>query len=269
MNPFRRHVALPADHGSWAFFLGPLLIGLFVGGRWHITVIYLTIAAACGFLVRQPIGLMVKVAAGRRGREVLPAAIFWVVLYGAVAALHVTGLVLRGFGYILVLAVPGMLVFGWYLALLYRRAERRQRLMEILATGAIALVAPAGMWAGRGEPDPLGWWLWLLMWLQTATGIVYVYLRLEQRPLIKLPAVATRLRMGAPAMSIALTGVLVALALGLSGVVSRWLWIPYLWQAAEVARGLWLPAMGARPAAIGVRQLIVKIVFVGLFIALW
>ena len=76
----RRHVALPADHGSWTFFLGPLIVGLFAGGHWHTPVIYLTVAAACGFLVRQPIGLMVKVAAGRRGRDVLPAARFWVAL---------------------------------------------------------------------------------------------------------------------------------------------------------------------------------------------
>ena len=31
-----RHVALPGDHGSWVFLLGPLLIGLFAGGRWSI-----------------------------------------------------------------------------------------------------------------------------------------------------------------------------------------------------------------------------------------
>ena len=114
-------------------------------GRWHTATIDLIVAAACGFLVRQPIGLMVKVAAGRRGRDVLPAALFWTALYGGIAALHVTGLVLRGFAYILVLAVPGLLVFGWYLVLLYHRHERRQWLMEILATGSIALVAPAGM----------------------------------------------------------------------------------------------------------------------------
>ena len=148
--------------------------------------------------MRQPIGLMVKVAAGRRGRDVLPAATFWVAVYGGVAALHVAGLVLRGFAYILVLAVPGLFVFCWYLLLLYRRAERGQRVMEILATGSVALVAPAGMWAGRGVADSLGWWLWLLMWLQSATGIAYVYLRLEQRPLKRTPPVAERMRMGTP-----------------------------------------------------------------------
>ena len=269
MSLFRRHVALPADHGSWAFFLGPLIVGLFVGGRWHTTVIYLTVAAACGFLVRQPIGLMVKVAAGRRGRDLLPAAAFWVTLYGAVAALHVTGLALRGFSYILVLAVPGLLVFGWYLLLLYRRAERRQWLMEILATGSIALVAPAGMWAGRGETDPLGWWLWLLMWLQSAAGIVFVYLRLEQRRHHEAPPPGQRLREGAAALTVATLGLLLAAGLGGAGIVSIWLWVPYLWQALEVTRGVLQPAIGVKPVAIGVRQLVVKIVFVLLFVALW
>ena len=269
MNPFRRHIALPRDHGSWAFFLGPLVVGVFVGGRWHTTVIYLTVAAACGFLMRQPIGLLVKVAAGRRGRDVVPAAAFWVALYAGIAALHVTGLVMRGFAYILVLAVPGVLVFCWYLLLLYRRAERRQWLMEILATGSIALVAPAGMWAGRGAPDLLGWWLWLLMWLQSATGIVYVYLRLEQRALKRIPTAAERLSKGRSALTMAATGLLLALVLGQVGVVSPWLWVPYFLQASEVMRGIWLPALGAKPAAIGVRQLLVKVVFVVLFVALW
>ena len=266
---FRRHVALPQDHGSWTFFLVPLIVGVFVGGRWHTTVIYLTVAAACGFLIRQPIGLLVKVAAGRRGRDVLPAATFWATIYGGVAALHVVGLVMRGFAYVLVLAVPGLLVFCWYLALLYRRAERRQRLMEILATGSIALVAPAGLWAGRGAPDLLGWWLWLLMWLQSASGIVYVYLRLEQRTLKSMPSVAERMRMGTPALAISAAGLLLTFVLGQSGVVSQWLWAPYLLQALEVLRGVRRPALGVKPAAIGVRQLFVKIVFLVLFIALW
>jgi hypothetical protein len=269
MSLLRRHVALPQDHGSWAFFLGPLIVGLFAGGRWHTTVIYLTIAAGCGFLVRQPIGLAVKVAAGRRGRDVLPAAWFWIAIYGSVAALFVTGLVMRGFAYLLVLAVPGMIVFCWYLALLYLRAERRQWLMEILATGSIALVAPAGMWAGRGAPDTLGWWLWLLMWLQSATGIVYVYLRLEQRRLTVAPPVGERLRQGAAALTVTTAGLLLAVGLGQAGIVSAWLWLPYLAQGLEVVRGVLQPAVGVKPVAIGVRQLVVKIVFVILFVVLW
>ena len=141
--------------------------------------------------------------------------------------------------------------------------------MEIIATGAIALVAPAGLWAGRGGPDSLGWWLWALMWLYSATGIVYVYLRLEQRPLQRVPPPAERMRMGLPSLTLAVAGLTLALVLGQVEIASRWLWVPYLWQTAEVLQGVLRPTPGTKPVAIGVRQLLVNIVFVGLFILLW
>jgi len=266
---FARHVALPSDHGSWAFFLGPLVIGLFAGGRWHTTAIYLTVAAAAGFLIRQPVTLIVKVWAGRRSKDTLPAAWFWCVVYGSIAALHVTGLVLRGFGYLLYLAIPGLLVFGWYLYLIYRRAERRQWLMETMATGVMALVAPAGMWAGLGHPVPLGWLLWVMVWLQSATGIAYAYMRLEQRPLKELPSMTRRWKMGASPLVLSSLGLALALGLGLAGVLPRWLFVAFAVQWVEVLWGVRNPAMGLKPTAIGFRQLAVSIVFTVLFIVAW
>ena len=50
----------------------------------------------------------------------------------------------------------GSLVFAWYLWLVGRREERRQIGMELLATGVLALTAPAGYWVGVGRPDVLG-----------------------------------------------------------------------------------------------------------------
>ena len=75
--------------------------------------------------------------------------------------------------------------------------------------------------------------------------------------------------MGMPPFTIAVTGLLLTFILGRTGVVSPWLWVPYLLHAFEVLRGIWLPALGVKPVAIGVRQLLVKIIFVVLFIALW
>jgi len=65
----KRHVALPADHGSWVFLLSPLVIGLFAGGRWTTPCLYLIVAALAGFLIRQPLTLAVKVRSGRRSRD--------------------------------------------------------------------------------------------------------------------------------------------------------------------------------------------------------
>ena len=269
MSVFRRDVALPADHGSWGFFLKPMLIGLFAGGRWYTPAIYLTIAAVSAFLVRQPISLLVKIHAGRRPRETLGAAWFWILVYGSLGGLHVVGLVMRGFGYVLWLAIPGALVFSWYLLLLVRREERRAWGMEILATGAMALAAPAGLWAGLGRPDPVGWILWVLVWAESATAIVYVYHRLEERQLSRAPAVAERLRSGRAAMIAASASVVLALVIGFAGPVSRWIFLPFLLQWVEVARGIWRPAVGTMPSAIGLRQLTLTAAFTLLFILIW
>jgi hypothetical protein len=65
--------------------------------------------------------------------------------------------------------------------LVSRREERRQVNVEIIATGVLSLAAPAAYWVGIGRYDTTGWWLWILVWLQTAASIVYAYLRLAQR----------------------------------------------------------------------------------------
>lgn len=266
---FRRHVALPAEHGSWGFFLGPLLIGLFAGGRWSTVSFYLVIAALCAFLIRHPITLIIKIYSGRRSRDTLPAAWFWVGVYGILALVHVYGLVLRGFGYVLTLAIPGVPVVLWHLLLISRRAERRQLLLEVVACGALALGAPAAFWVGLGRPDPIGWWLWVLTWAQSAAAIVYAYLRLSQRPLDRAPAWKTRLTMGRAALSLATVNLALALALGFGGVVSRWIFVPYALQWAEVVWGSVRPAIGLKPAAIGYRQLLVHTLFTVLFIIAW
>lgn len=266
---FRRHVALPSDHGSWAFFLGPLAIGLFAGGRWHTTAIYLTVAATCGFLIRQPITLIVKVLAGRRPKDTLRAAWFWCGVYGSIALLHVTGLVVRGFGYILYLAVPGLLVFGWYLYLIFRRDERRQWFLEITATGVMALVAPAGMWIGLGYPSASGWLLWIMVWLQSAAGIAYAYLRLEQRQLKELSPMAKRWKLGGSALAISSLGLGLAVGLGLAGILPGGLFVAFAVQWGEVLWGVRNPAIGWKPTAIGYRQLVVSIAFTVLFILAW
>jgi len=84
--------------------------------------------------------------------------------------------------------------------LVSRRAERRQAGIEIIATGVLALAAPAAYWVGKGWQDPLGWWLLLLTWFQSAASIMYAYLRLEQRELHALPDRPTQFRMARRAL---------------------------------------------------------------------
>src|SRR5690349_10805884 len=180
---FRKQIFLPQDHGSWVFIFSPLLIGIFAGKHFSIDSLYLMIATLTAFLLRQPVTMAIKAWSGRRPKTDLPAAYFWITFYAAITLLALVELIHGGFGYLLYLAVPGVPVFAWHLWLVSKREERRQLNVEIIAIGVLALAAPAAYWVGIGRYDPLGWWLWLLVWFQNAASIVYAYLRLEQRDL--------------------------------------------------------------------------------------
>ncbi|HNE03713.1 MAG TPA: YwiC-like family protein, partial [Anaerolineales bacterium] len=188
---FKRQIAFPQDHGSWVFIFSPLMVGLFAGKTFQHATIYLITAALSAFLIRQPITILVKAISGRRSAADLPAARFWLLVYGIIAAAALLGLIFSGYSYLIYLAIPGAPVFAWHLWLVSKRAERKQLGVEVIATGVLALVAPAAFWVGIGRYDPNGWWFWLFTWLQSAASIVYAYLRLSQREMSPEQAAAT------------------------------------------------------------------------------
>jgi hypothetical protein len=265
----RKQIFLPQDHGSWVFIFGPLLIGLFAGEQFTAASFSLIVAATAAFLVRQPIMIVVKAYSGRRAKSDLPAAYFWMALYGLIMLLALVGLIRAGFSYLVLLAIPGAPVFAWHLWLVSRREERRQVNVEIIATGVLSLAAPAAYWVGIGRYNPAGWWLWLLVWFQTAASIVYAYLRLEQRDQAADSEKAELWRMGARAFTYTAFNLVVVLALGLFSILPRFLFVPYLLQWVETVWGISHPAFQWKPTRIGIRQLIVSMLWTILFIITW
>jgi len=267
---FVRHIALPQDHGSWVFLFSPLLIGLFTSQNFTIASLILVVAALAAFLVRQPASIAVKAYSGRRSTRDLPIARLWLGVYGLVGLLSLGALVDLGFGYLLYLAIPGIAVFFWHLYLVSRRLERRQMGVEIVASGVLALAAPAAYWVGRGYPDPMGWVLFGLVWLQSAASIVYAYLRLEQRTLAVVPEFPTAIRMGRRALMYTTFNVIIVTGLAFASFLPLLLPLPYLLQWAETIWGTFFrPAVGLKPTAIGLRQLAISSLFTLLFILTW
>ena len=265
----RKQIYLPQDHGSWVFIFSPLLIGLFAGGSFTVASLSLVVAAVAAFLVRQPITIAVKAYSGRRPKGDLPAARFWTIVYGAVALIALLVLVRAGFGYLLYLPIPGVPVFAWHLWLVSKREERRQVSVEIIATGVLSLAAPAAYWVGLGRYDPAGWWLWILVWLQTAASIVHAYLRLEQRDLAEVPARGDLWQMGRRAFAYTTFNLVLTLSLAILSLLPRFLFIPYLVQWSETLWGMVNPAIKWKPTRIGIRQLIVSTIWTILFIVTW
>lgn len=270
---FKKQIALPQDHGSWVFILSPLLVGIFAGDDFSPATFSLIVAAMSAFLIRQPMTVAVKAFSGRRPKTDLPAARFWLLVYGFIAALALLGLIFSGFGYILYLAVPGIPVFAWHLWLVSKRAERRQEGVEVIATGVLSLAAPAAYWVGIREYDAFGWWLWALTWLQSAASIVYAYLRLGQRELEPDQASAKSRsdwrRMGSRAFLYTSFNLVLSLGLGVANLIPRFVFVPFLLQWAETVWGIQNPAVGWKPTRIGIRQLIVSILWMVLFIWVW
>ena len=274
---FKKHIALPQDHGSWVFVISPLLIGMFAGGTFSFSTFILVVAVMAAFLLRQPLTIAVKSYAGRRPKSDLPAARFWVLIYGTIASLALLGLVLQGFGSVLYLAAPGVPVFAWHLWLVRRRDERKQVGVEVIATGVLALAAPAAFWVTIGGYDPGGWWLWALTWLQSGASISYTYLRLEQREQAKDMARSESKgsersdlwRTGPRAFLYTSFNLAVSLFLGWAKIVPQLIFMPFLIQWLETLWGTAHPAIGWKPTRIGIRQLVVSSSWTVLFILFW
>lgn len=264
-----RQAALPSEHGAWVFLLSPLLIGLFAGGRLTTASLYLIVAALAAFLIRQPLTIATKTFSGRRSRRDLPASLFWMSVYALIGLAALTGLIWLGFGYLLVLALPGAPVFIWHLYLVSQRAERRQLGVELVGSGVLALAAPAAYWVGLGRADAAGWWLFALAWLQSAASIVYAYLRLEQRELKSIPSTQVKLGMARRALLYTGFNTTLALVFGAMGLLPAWIFLPYLLQFAETVWGSINPAVGYKPTTIGFRQLAVSSLFTLVFILTW
>lgn len=267
---FKKQIALPQDHGSWVFIFSPLAIGIFAGGNFTSATFSLILAAMSAFMIRQPMTAIVKAFSGRRPKSDLGSALFWVLIYGSIASLALFGLIRQGFIFLLFLAVPGIAVFSWHLWLVSQRKERKQAGMEIVATGVLALAAPAAYWVGIGSYDPLGWWFFLWTWLQSAASIVYAYLRLEQRELKQDQAEGQARsglwKMGRRALLYTSFNLITSLILGWAKLIPQLIFIPFLVQWLETLWGISHPSIGWKPVRIGIRQLAVSALWTILFI---
>jgi hypothetical protein len=143
---------------------------------------------------------------------------------------------------------------------------------------------------GLGRYDPMGWWLWLLTWLQNAGSIVYAYLRLEQRE--RYPALSEmkrsevkpkgksakqargqerseRWRMGRRALLYTSFNLYVSFFLSWLGWIPGLIFVPFALQWFETLWGINNPAIGWKPTRIGIRQLVVSSIWTILFIVCW
>jgi hypothetical protein len=261
---FRRHYLLPAEHGSWIWWIGPFLIGSAAAGNRSVDLLVLALAALAAFLLRQPASILVKVRAGRRPRQDLRPAAIWAAIDLAALLAVTAALLALGHGRILVLAVPGALVFAWHLALIARREERGQMGIELAGAGVLALTAPAAYWVAGGGELLLPWLLWSLCWLQAAASIVLVYHRLGGRRQARAATGPRRLRQAWRPLAYHIFNVALAALFWLSRAIPGVMALAFGLMLLDAVDGILRPPLGLPPSRIGVRQLLASALFIAL-----
>jgi lipid-A-disaccharide synthase-like uncharacterized protein len=264
---FRKHIALPQQHGSWALWLGPYVIGIGVGGAFKIELLWLTLSSLGGFLLLQPLTTLIKVIAGRKPQTDLAPSLFWSILYSLLALLCLYRLLITDHFFILYLALAAFPVLVWQLILVARRVERGQMGIELVGSGVLSLAAPAAYWIAKDGMNLTGWILWILCWMQSAGAIVYIFLRLEHRRLTEMPNAQDRFTMAKRALLYNTFNVVAVIAVAAFNLIPPLVVIPFIAMLLETIYGALIkPGIGAKPVTIGVRQVIITIIFATLMI---
>ena len=170
-----RQVALPVEHGGWAFLLEPLIAGLAIaystGAPW---IACLIIGA---FLTRQPLKVLIADRFGMRNRERASLAFRLLLCYGAIFSIGLAGTLLS-------VGVQSLLPFIWVLPLaifqIYIDASRQSRKLIPELTGAIVMstsIAAIGLAANMPLVNAAA--LWVIFASRSIASVLYVRERLR------------------------------------------------------------------------------------------
>jgi archaellum biogenesis protein FlaJ (TadC family) len=176
----RLAIPLPKEHGSWAMFVVPLIIGFAVAAQWQWRAIGLIAAALGLFLVRFPIDTLIKTR--KRPQADRAWLLRWAAIYGSLAAICGAWLIVIDRLYWLIpLGATGaaLLAYHWWLV------ERRQEISargELAGICGLALGAPLAYYVSTGVIDGTAIGLWIVNALYFGGTVFYIKLKVRQQP---------------------------------------------------------------------------------------
>ena len=184
----RSNIPLPKEHGSWAMFVVPLIIGFAVAAQsaaqlaayWPWRSILLIAAALGLFLIRFPIDTLIKTR--KRPNTDRTWLIRWAIVYGLIAAVCGGWLIVIDQLYWLIpLSMVGaaLLVYHWWLV------ERRKEMSvrgELAGIFGLALGAPLAYYVATGMLNGIALGLWIVNALYFGGTVFYIKLKVRQQP---------------------------------------------------------------------------------------
>ena len=175
---------LPREHGSWAMWSVPLIIGTLVAPRVEPRVAVLWIASLAFFLLRYPLAAVVKMR--KRPSADRARLLSWSIGYAGLAAVGGLWLVAA---HRLILLIPIGLIGGLLIALNLWLVARKQDMSaagELIGIFGLSLGAPLAYYAASGQLDATALALWIANGLYFGGTVFYIKLKVRQQP--RLPA---------------------------------------------------------------------------------
>jgi hypothetical protein len=177
---------LPKEHGSWAMFAVPLLLGLVIAPTWSWRALVLVVAALGFFLIRHPLVLLVKTR--KRPDADSPYLWRWTFIYGSITILSGVWLVfVHHLWWLVLMGLWGSLLLLFHLWLVSRRQEMSVS-GELAGIFGLALGAPMGYYAASGQLDGTAAALWVVNVLYFGGTVFYIKLKVRQQPRQPAPA---------------------------------------------------------------------------------
>lgn len=232
-----RTLALPVEHGAWAFWLEPALLGMLLAPS--AAGVALVVAALAALLLQTPLSLALSDL--RRGRHYRRTTLAWRWAAGYALALVACGAsaiwLAPAATFLVSVALAAPLALGqlWFDA----HGRAREALPETLGALAMGSLASAVVVAA-GWPLAAALVPWLVLAARTAPTIAYVRARLRLERGERVPLAPVWL--GHAAALAVVAGVVVATS------ASAWLLAPFALLAARAWVGLspWRRPVGAK-----------------------
>ncbi len=169
---------LPREHGAWAMFVAPLLVGIGAAGKITLDLVLLSVTVFGFFLLRYPLMLVIKSRPG----SARTVAWRWAAFYAAVTALAGTMLMAQTRLWLLVpMGLLGFISLSIYLWHAARRAEM-SALSEWVGIAGLALGAPGAFVVATHQLNSTAWGLYLLNVLYFGGTVFYVKFRVREQP---------------------------------------------------------------------------------------
>jgi hypothetical protein len=266
-KPTRLSFPLPKEHGSWAMFSVPLIIGLIVAPHWQWRSLWLIAAALGLFLVRFPIDTVIKTR--RRPAADRAGLIRWASGYGTIALLCGGWLiVIEQLYWLIPMGVIGaaLLIYHWWLV------ERRQELSvrgELAGIFGLALGAPLAYSVSVGVLDGTALGLWIVNALYFGGTVFYIKLKVRHQPKEPAPDRVSERLVKAKAclsyQSIALTILILLVAFNRLPALAVLAFVP---MTAKVVYGAtrWQDRKSLSLPRLGVIEIIHSVLFAGLIV---